>query len=203
MATKDSNKIVPRWEWRTFAASLDALERTIGALADVAPRESSEIYILSLHGPDNAKIRDGLLDIKRLHQVDDDGLELWEPVFKAKFPLGRADVAAAFSEWHLPLPALTRDNYTSEEFFNSLIAAQPALRVARVEKSRRGFVFQGCIAEIVRLSVDSHPLQSFSLEHEDRALILAALKQLGLDSRANTSYPLGLKRALGLERVAA
>jgi hypothetical protein len=182
---------------------LAARERAIGPLADVAPRNSSEIYILSLHGPQNAKLRDGLIDIKRLQQVDDDGLELWEPVFKAKFPLGRCDIAVAFSEWHLPLPALSRDSYTIEEFFNSLIAAQPALRVARVDKSRRGFDFQGCIAEFVRLSVESRSLQSFSLEHEDRSLILAALEQLGLDSHANTSYPLGLKRALGLDRVAA
>ena len=181
-----------------------ALGRAIGPLADVAPRYSSEIYILSLHGPQqNAKLRDGLTDIKRLQQVDDDGLELWEPVFKAKFPLGRSDIAITFSEWHLPLPALSRDSYTIEEFLNSLIAAQPALRVARVDKPRRSFVFQGCIAEFVRLSVDLQLLQSFSLEHEDRSLILAALQQLGLDSHANTSYPLGLKRALGLDRVEA
>jgi hypothetical protein len=198
VASKYLDKIIPRWEWRTFAASLDALERAIGPLADVAPRDSSEIYVLSLNGP-----RYDLIDIKQLQQVDDDGLELWEPVFKARFPLSRSDIAAAFSEWHLLLPALSLDSYTIEEFFNSLIAAQPALRVARVDKSRRGFVFQGCIAEFVRLSVDLHPLQSFSLEHEDRSLILAALEQLGLDSHANTSYPLGLKRALGLDRVAA
>ena len=203
VASKDLDQIIPRWEWRTFSASLAALERAIGPMADVAPRNSSEIYILSLHGPQNAKLRGGLIDIKRLQQVDDDGLELWEPVFKAKFPLGHCDIAVAFSEWHLPLPALSRDSYTIEEFFNSLIAAQPALRVARIDKSRRGFVFQGCIAEFVRLSVESRSLQSFSLEHEDRSLILAALEQLGLDSHANTSYPLGLKRALGLDRVAA
>ena len=203
VASEDLEQIIPRWEWRTFSASLAALERAIGPMADVAPRNSSEIYILSLHGPQNAKLRGGLIDIKRLQQVDDDGLELWEPVFKAKFPLGRCDIAVAFSELHLPLPALSRDSYTIEEFFNSLIAAQPALRVARVDKSRRGFDFQGCIAEFVRLSVESRSLQSFSLEHQDRSLILAALEKLGLDSHANTSYPLGLKRALGLDRVAA
>jgi hypothetical protein len=72
---------------------LAALGRAIGPLADVAPRYSSEIYILSLHGPQqNAKLRDGLTDIKRLQQVDDDGLELWEPVFKAKFPLSRKKI---------------------------------------------------------------------------------------------------------------
>ena len=200
VASKDLDQIIPRWEWRTFSASLAALERAIGPLADVAPRNSSEIYILSLHGPQNAKLRGGLIDIKRLQQVDDDGLELWEPVFKAKFPLGRSDIAVAFSEWHLPIPALSR---IAHDRLQSLIAAKPALRVARVDKSRRGFVFQGCIAEFVRLSVESRSLQSFSLEHQDRSLILAALEQLGLDSHANTSYPLGLKRALGLDRVAA
>jgi len=203
VASKDLDKIIPRWEWRIFSANLDALERAIGPLADVVPRDSSEIYVLSLHGPQNAKLRDGVIDIKRLQQVDDNGLELWEPVFKAKFPLDRSDIAIAFSEWHLPLPSFNRDSYTIGEFLNSLIAAEPALRVARVDKSRRGFVFQGCIAEFVRLSVDLRPLQSFALEHEDRSLISAALEQLGLDGRANTNYPLGLKRALGLDRVAA
>lgn len=205
MANEDLDKIIPRWEWRIFSASLDALERAIGPLplADIAPRNSSEIYALSLHSQQNTKLRDGLIDIKRLQQVDDDGLELWKPVFKANFPLGRGDIAVAFSEWHLPLPGLSRDSYTIEQFFDTLIVAQPALRVARVDKSRRGFIFQGCIAEFVRLSVDLHPLQSFSLEHQDRRLILAALEQLGLDSHANTSYPLGLKRVLGLDRVLA
>ena len=56
------------------------------------PRYSSEIYVLSLHGPQNAKLRDGFIDIKRLQRVDDDGLELWEPVFKAKFPLSREKI---------------------------------------------------------------------------------------------------------------
>jgi hypothetical protein len=131
------------------------------------------------------------------------GWSYGSPCSRRSFPSAGGDIAVAFSEWHLPLPALSRDNYTIEEFFNSLIAGQPALRVARVDKSRRGFVFQGCVAEFVRLSVSLHPLQSFSVEHEDRSLILAALEQLGLDSHANTSYPLGLKRALGLDRVAA
>jgi hypothetical protein len=51
VATKDLDPIIPRWEWRTFLASLAALERAIGPLADVGPLNSSEIYILSLHGP--------------------------------------------------------------------------------------------------------------------------------------------------------
>ena len=71
----------PRWEWRTFDASLNAIEgRVAGALEHVAPHTSAEIYLLRLGGPQNAKIRDGILDVKRLQQVDVIGLELWEPV---------------------------------------------------------------------------------------------------------------------------
>ena len=41
----------------------------------------------------SVKVRDGLMDVKRLEHVDDDGLEQWRPVMKAAFPLAQADVA--------------------------------------------------------------------------------------------------------------
>lgn len=156
--------IVPHWEWRTFAASLKAIEEKLPPFGDVAPRNSAEIYFLRLGGAQNTKICDEIFDVKRLREVDADGLELWQSVFKAKFPLGRSDVAAAFAQWQLPLPKLARESYTSEAFIGELIAAEPALRVARVAKSRRGFAYAGCIAEFVRLSVETVPLQSFSLD---------------------------------------
>ena len=200
MITQGEAKIVPRWEWRTFDASLHALEGQIAAaLEQVAPHTSAEIYVLRLGGPQNAKIRDGILDVKHLHQVDANGLELWEPVLKAKFPLNQSDVATAFVEWQLSLPRLGRKIYTMGQFTNELIAAQPHLRVARVAKSRRRFSFAGCITEFARLSVDSLHLESFSLEHEETGPILEALSDLGLVNVSNTNYPLALKRALGLE----
>ncbi len=200
MITEREVKIMPRWEWRTFDASLNAIEgRIAAALEQVAPHTSAEIYMLRLGGPQNAKVRDGILDVKHLHQVDVNGLELWEPVLKAKFPLSQNDVAAAFAEWRLSLPRLGRETYTSDQFINELIAAQPHLRAARVTKSRRHFSFAGCIAEFARLSVDSLHLESFSLEHEQTGPILEALSDLGLVNVSNTNYPLALKRALGLE----
>ena len=200
MITEGEAKIVPRWEWRTFDASLNAIEgRIAAALEHVAPHTSAEIYLLRLGGPQNAKIRDGILDVKRLHQVDVNGLELWEPVLKAKFPLSQNDVGAAFVEWQLSLPELGRKIYTIDQFTNQLIAAQPHLRVAPVTKLRRRFSFAGCIAEFVRLSVDSLYLESFSLEHEQTGPIVEALNDLGLVNVSNINYPLALKRAFGLE----
>jgi hypothetical protein len=199
MATATPNVIVPRWEWRTFAASLKSADDKTGTLARVAPRESSEIYFINLSGSQNAKIRDDTFDVKCLQKVDADGLELWRPVFKAKFPLSRADVTAAFAHWSLAAPQLEREGYAVDQFIDELIASQPTLRIARVTKSRRGFNYQGCIAELVKLTVESLSLESFSLEHEEPSRIVNALGSLGLDSRTNTNYQVGLNRALGLK----
>lgn len=191
--------IVPRWEWRTFCSTLEAIERRVGPLPDAPARTSAEIYFLRLGGSQNAKVRDDVFDVKRLLRVDGSGLELWEPVLKMKFPLNRGDVARAFAEWSLPLPRLDRENYSIADFIGDLISPRRDIRAAHVEKSRRGFNFEGCIAEFVQLTVDGLRLESFSLEHEDAARIVDALRRLGLDSVANTNYPLGLKRALGCE----
>jgi exopolyphosphatase / guanosine-5'-triphosphate,3'-diphosphate pyrophosphatase len=200
MTTQNDIKIVPRWEWRTFAASLDGIEDRIAAvLRRVEPRTSAEIYVLRLGGSQNAKIRNDVFDVKHLRQVDANGLELWEPMLKAKIPLSRSDLAAAFAELHLPPPKPGRETHTIEQFINELVAAQPQLRAARVGKSRRGFRFAGCTAEVVHLSVESLHLESFSLEHEQASCILEALRDLDLITVPNTNYPLALKRALGLE----
>ena len=196
-----ANKIVQRWEWRCFAPSLATIAQAVTITGDAASRESDEIYVLDPRGTENAKIRDGVLEIKRLRQIDADGLELWEPAFKAGFPLSRSDLAAASSVWPLPLETLPRENYTIKQFIEEVISLTADLRVVRVHKSRRVFTFAGCTAELVRLAVESRTLESFSLEHEDPKRILAALRTLGLDGHANTNYSLGLRRALGLTRA--
>jgi len=193
-----ASKIVLRWEWRCFAPSLATIAQAMAIPSDVASRESDEIYVLDPRGTENAKIRDGVLDIKRLRQIDADGLELWEPVFKVRFPLSRSDLAGASAVWPLPLETLPRETYTIEQFIEEVISLRADLHVVRVHKSRRVFMFAGCIAELVRLAVESRTLESFSLEHEDPKRILAALLTLGLDGHANTNYSLGLRRALGL-----
>lgn len=193
-----ADKIAPRWEWRCFAPSLATIAQAVAIPSDAESRECDDIYVLDPRDTANAKIRDGVLDIKRLRQIDADGLELWEPVFKARFPLSRSDLAAASAVWPLPLETLTRKTYTIEQFTEELISLRADLHVVRVHKSRRVFTFSGCLAELVRLAVGSRMLESFSLEHEDPKRILAALLTLGLDAHANTNYSVGLRRVLGL-----
>ena len=40
------------------------------------------------------KVRDELMDVKHLLEVNDDGLEQWVPVMKAGFPVSATDVGS-------------------------------------------------------------------------------------------------------------
>ena len=77
---------MPRWEWRTVGDLEDA-DEALAFLQEAEPAESDETYVLSMHGDASVKIRDGLLDVKVLRQVNGAGLQLWVPTMKAPFPL--------------------------------------------------------------------------------------------------------------------
>ena len=103
--------IVPRWEWRTFGEPLDSADRALASYEITSDHDSDETYLLSVHSDASVKIRDGLMDVKHLREVDDAGLELWLPVMKAQFPLAADDVAAVFSTLKIDVPVLGRQHY--------------------------------------------------------------------------------------------
>jgi len=185
-----------RWEWRTFGCSLAGLEARLGLPALIEPHHSDEVYLLNSATPHSAKIRGGALEIKRLEQVDPNGLELWGPVFKAAFPLTPAMLREAFSAWGLPPPAFRRDAYPLDLFLSDIIERDAAFRTVAVNKARRQFVFRGCTAEFVHLRIGGIARNSFCIEDETPERILAALRELGLDSQANVNFPRGLEQAL-------
>src|SRR3954452_10960280 len=84
--------IVPRWEWRVFGEDIEPAESRLAALAPERVRESDEVYLLAPGSDASVKVRDGLIDVKHLRSVNEDGLEQWIPVLKAAFPLAPADV---------------------------------------------------------------------------------------------------------------
>ena len=77
-----------------FAERFGAAELRLASLATAPPEVSDEQYVLGLRSEASIKVRDALMDIKRLEHVDDHGLEQWRPVMKAAFPLAQADVIA-------------------------------------------------------------------------------------------------------------
>jgi len=185
-----------RWEWRTFSSSLADLEAKIGLNVQIAPRQSDEIYLLNSATPHSAKIRAQVLEVKQLVQVDPSGLELWNPAFMAAFPLSAFMLQSAFSALGLPHPTFQRGVYALDEFLAEIISPNAAFCAVQVNKMRRQFMFRGCAAEFVRLRICTMLQESFCIENETPARIIAALGELGLDSHANINFPMGLKRAL-------
>ena len=135
--------IIPRWEWRTFARHFEVAEKHFAELTPAGIQESDELYLLGGTG-ENVKIRDDLLDIKVLREVDAAGLERWEPVMKKGFPLPKADVVSVFASLHLAAPELARETYTREQFLDELIASQAVVRPVRLHKRRVRYTIGGC-----------------------------------------------------------
>ena len=66
--------IVPRWEWRAFGRNFGRAEEAFVALTPERVQMSDELYLVS-PGGENVKVRDDVMDIKVLREVNDDGLE--------------------------------------------------------------------------------------------------------------------------------
>ena len=186
--------IVPRWEWRTFGDDFGAGEERFSALTPERIQESDETYVLSTRSDASVKVRDGLMDVKHLEAVDDDGLEQWMPVLKAEFPLAAPDVATLYSTLGVP----GAPGALSLSGLLAAVDAAPELRAVDVHKRRARYTVGGCMAELSELSADGRPTRTIAIELEDAARVIAAVRDLGLADRPNTSMARGLKALLGL-----
>jgi exopolyphosphatase/guanosine-5'-triphosphate,3'-diphosphate pyrophosphatase len=190
--------IVPRWEWRTFGERFPTAEERFAALSPESVRESDELYLLSTAADDPVKVRDELLDVKHLEQVNDDGLEQWRPVLKAPFPLPAAAVDSTLTALHASAPRRGRSAYMLEELIEEVVRPSEQLVAVPVHKRRAHYTVSGCMAELTDVLTDNGSTRTIAVESEDAARVLAAVRELGLDTRSNVSYPRGLKALLGI-----
>lgn len=190
--------VIPRWEWRTFAPSLASLRKRLAGSVAGPGRESREVHVLCLKSSHNTRIRLGGVDLRWRHQVRPDGLELWDPVLKCAFPLPASFVLRLFEAWGLAPPKLARTTYTQEQLLAEVVGPCPDLVPVEAALEIDGFALDGTRCELARVTAPGTTVETFSVEHEDPALVTHALAELGLDSRRNISVPMGLKTALGL-----
>ena len=190
--------VIPRWEWRTFAPSLAPIrERLAGSVAGPG-REGREVHVLCLKSSHDTRIRRGGVDLRWRHQVRPDGLELWGLVLESAFPLKASFVLRLFEAWGLSTPSVSRDSYTQEQFLAEVVGPCPDLVPVEAALEIDGFALDGTRCELARVTAPGTRVETFSVEHEDPALVVHALGELGLDSHRNISVPMGLKAALGL-----
>lgn len=189
--------IIPRWEWRAFAASFGDEDRLFSQFIRGKLQESDELYLLSPRSNGNVKIRDQLMDIKTLEQVNAAGLEQWRPLVKARFPLPAAEVAKVCTALEVA-PLLHREAYTLEQISEELTHPSRGVRATRVRKQRQRYAVGGCLAEMTEVIADGHMTRSVAIESEDPAQVQVMVREMGLEHFENLSYPRGLKRLLGL-----
>ena len=177
-----------RWEWRTFGDRLGEAETRLRALTPERRQESDETYLLCPESRDAVKVREGLMDVKHLEQVNGDDLELWRPVMKSPLPISPADARAVLAALGMDAPPLELESYDGAQ----LVGAGTAVTLAPVHKSRRHYTFQGCMAELTDLRTAGGSTRTIAVESEDAARVIAAVRELGLGSRPNVSVPRAL-----------
>jgi len=194
-------RIIPRYEFRTFAQNFGMVETKMRRLSKCEQiRESSEIYIVSAaNNENNTKIRDGKMDIKVLVEARQ-GLERWNPRMKGEFPMHTEMIQKeVFPAFGVAEPKFKRDAYSLDQYLSEIIIPHPQLTAVQVFKRRFAFSINGCITEIAQLLINGAAVQTVAVELEDVAAILKAIDMLGLTEYENINYLLAIKRIIGLE----
>jgi len=189
--------IVPRWEWRTFGDRFGEADGRFAALEPERVQESDEVYLVSTESDASVKVREGLMDVKHLEDVNEDGLEQWIPVMKAGFPLPAADVGSVLATLGVAVPPLERATYTLDELLDELVRPNDDLLAVQVHKTRRRFTLGGCMTELTDVTTDRGATRTIAVESEDPALVIATVRELGLAARPNVCLARGLKALAG------
>ena len=198
--------LVPRWEWRGFGDELRAVESIFGRESSKQVVESDEVYVLSVRGTDGVKVRDELMDVKHLLEVNDDGLEQWVPVMKTGFPVSATDVGSVLRALRVDAQSsrLARAAYTLPEFLDDVVGPHPDLLAVEVHKRRERYTVGGCMAEVSEISTGHGSTHTVAIESEDAKRVIQTVRDVGLASRPNVSLVRGLKAMVGfgVERFA-
>jgi exopolyphosphatase/guanosine-5'-triphosphate,3'-diphosphate pyrophosphatase len=186
-----SATVVPRWEWRSFGASFGSAEAELTAREPERLHETEELYLLSAGSDASVKVRDALMDVKRLEDVNQDGLEQWRPVMKAGFPLGADEVRFVLDVLHVPAPQATPPQYGPDDLADLALTAP-------VHKKRAHYRIDGCLAELSEIRVGDRSTRTLAVEGEDPRRVIAVVRRLGLAGRRNVSVARGFKALLGV-----
>src|SRR4029453_3988766 len=161
-------EIIPRWEWRTFGHHLPNADAVFETLEPSAVAESDETYFLSPASTANVKIRDDLIDIKVLREVDAAGVEGRGPVLERPFPLAADDLATVLDSIGIARTGARADGDTSLEQFLALVDANPQARTVPVHKGRGRYTVNDCMAERSEVQAGGRTSLTIAVESTDR-----------------------------------
>jgi len=184
-------EIIPRWEWRTFARTIETrIDLTAYPLSRHV--ESSETYLATTSSEGNPKIRDELIDIKTLQQVNDDGLEQWKPLLKASFPLSAEQVAEVYRALGLAAPPGAGD--CDLDALLQMIGEDAQAWAISADKVRDQYDVDGCTVESSDVSFDGETFRTVAAEDPDPVKVRDTVARLGLQERENINYIKAIQR---------
>lgn len=186
--------IVPRWEWRTFGDRFPKADAVFDALEPSQVIETGELYLLA-QGDSNVKVRDDLMDIKVLRETDSNGLERWEPIMKAAFPLAPEDARTVMGALGVA-EADYADAPLTLEALLGVLGKAGAVRPVKVHKRRVRFTVGGCMAERSEIRAQGRTTSTVAVESADAGAVVRAVNSLGFTDYLNTSYETGLGELL-------
>ena len=185
------SEIVQRWEWRTFGDRFRTADAVFARFEPSAIQDSDELYLV-VPGDNNVKIRDDLMDIKVLREVDTNGLERWEPIMKAAFPLEPDDVRTVMQALRLPVPepaaSMTREAFSDHVRSTGVGIVRPV----NVHKHRIRYRVGDGAAERTVIQAEGRSTWTIAVESPDPAAVYRAVEILGFADYLNMSYEVGL-----------
>ena len=192
----------PRFEFRTFGQDFTEAAHLMARLSMPVPRKvwertSAEIYIMSrTNDVNNTKLRDGKMDIKTF-VTEEDGLEQWNPLMKAEFPIPVATLTdTVFPAFQVTPPAFDQETNTVEEFLG-MVAAHPDLQAVKVHKHRFGYMVNNTICEVANVLINGAKVVSINSESTELEDIKQTLADVGLVGVENINYLQAIKRVIG------
>lgn len=200
-SSADSEKIVPRAEFRVFGQGIidvvqPAMWKAQATLFKI--RHSDETYVLSRHTNDaNVKIRDGLLDIKTKLGETDKGYEIFQPRGKFQFPVKKDALAVILGNLQVNVE-LSQNNYSFDAFL-SLIKTTDDLVSVGVHKERYGFSVDGVICEYGRILFNGAMVETNCVESEDYGAMEKVIDKLEISGFENVNYVRAAKRVTGMK----
>jgi exopolyphosphatase/guanosine-5'-triphosphate,3'-diphosphate pyrophosphatase len=185
---------IARWEWRSFGPQFGPAGQQLSSLAPDRVEESDETYVLAAGCDASVKVRAGGIDVKHLLQVDEDGLEQWMPVLKARFPLSRDDARLVLETLGAPGPP--PDGVV--DTLDDLVGMSAGAVAFDVHKHRAHYTIGGCMAELTEIRGESGAVRTMAIEANDAARVRAAVSELGLSGRRVECMARGLKALEGI-----
>ena len=139
------------------------------------------------------------MDVKRLEQVGEDGLELWRPVAKAEVPFA-ADDARRLVRGSAPGRRSSRapDVHAAETFIADLVEPDPLLQVGPGAQAPHALHVRG-LHDRAHRDADRAGLDALDRRRGSGSASACsrAVRALGLERRRNVSVPRGLGALVG------